>query len=295
MISKRENQTKYVILELIAVAFLASAGIFVRGSSLSPINTGLWRMIIALPFLFVLAFKDIKGISKKDFWISILSGMFLAGDLIFFNISLVSTSLANTNLLTNMTAFIIVPVSYFIFKEKIPKFYLVGLLITIFGVVILILGKTNPTKSNYIGDLCAMTACIFYSLYILTTYKLRDRMSSSAILFIGAFGAIIVLALVAGLKEGLQAPTTLKEFANLFAFAICMQVVGQNLLAHCQGKISVNLSIAITLLQPVFAAVYSFVLFEETLSFVEIIGMIIVILGVYICKRQYSNVYGKED
>lgn len=289
MYSNRENNTKYVILELIAIAFLASAGIFVRNSSLSPINIGLWRMIIAIPFLFVLAFKDLKGINKKDFWISVLSGVFLAGDLIFFNVSLVKTSIANTNLLTNMTAFIIVPVSYFIFKEKVPKFYLVGLIISIIGVVILILGKANPTKSNYIGDLCAITACIFYSLYILTTYKLRDRMSSSAILFIGAFGTIITLFVVASLTEGIQVPNTLNEWGLLLGFSLCMQVIGQNLLAHCQGKIAVNLSIAITLLQPVFAAIYSFILFDEKLSITEIIGMAIVILGVYICKRQYRS------
>ena len=57
--SNRTNQTRFVFLELLAVAFLASAGIFVRGSSLSPINTGLWRMILALPFLFFLARKDL--------------------------------------------------------------------------------------------------------------------------------------------------------------------------------------------------------------------------------------------
>lgn len=285
----RTNKTKDVLLELVAVAFLASAGIFVRGSSLSPVNTGLWRMIIAFPFLLSLGYKDIKNMKLPDIILSLLSGIFLAGDLVFFNNALVTTSMANTNLLTNMTAFIIVPVSYFLFKEKIPKFYFLGLIITLLGVVVLILGKAHPTASNYIGDICAVTACMFYSLYILLTYRLRDRISSSAILAIGAIGSIITLLCVAGLREGIQVPTNTKEWINMFLFAICMQVIGQNLLAHCQGKISVNLSIALTLLQPVFAAIYSLILFRESLSIIEIAGMVVVIIGVYICKRQYSN------
>ncbi|MBR1453863.1 MAG: DMT family transporter [Lachnospiraceae bacterium] len=286
--TKRKNQTKNVLIELIAVLFLASAGIFVRRSTLSPINTGLWRMIFALPFLFILAFKDLMKISGKDIILSIFSGIFLAGDLVFFNLALVNTSMANTNLFTNLTAFIIVPVSHFVFKEQISKNYLIGLFITLAGVALLVLGKNSPSSSNYIGDLCAVGACIFYSFYMLTTYRLRDRLESSVILFIGAFGTIIALLIVCGIREGLQYPKTLGEFLNLLLFAICMQVIGQNLLAYCQGKISINLSIAITLLQPGIAAIYSFLFFGERLTIMELCGMAVVVTGVYICKRQFS-------
>lgn len=284
----RENETKYAFFELLAVCFLATAGIFVRKSTLSPINTGLWRMILAFPFLFILAFKDFRCVDKKDIPLMILSGVFLAGDLVFFNMALVRTSLANTNLLTNMTAFIIVPISYFVFKEKIPKFYLLGLAISILGVVVLVTGKVTPSRTNYLGDIFAAIACIFYGLYFLSTYKLRDILSSNIILFFGAIGTIIALLLVSFFAEGLQAPNNFPDFLNLLAFAVFVQVIGHNLLAHCQGHLSVNLSSAITLMQPVVAAIYSVLLFGEKLSIKEIIGMIIVIIGVYICKKQYS-------
>lgn len=284
----RKNDTKDIFLEILAVCFLASAGLFVRKSALSPINTGLWRIILATPFLFVLSYKELKTLNKKKIFLAFLSGIFLAGDLTFFNLSLVMTSLANTNLLTNLTAFIIVPVSYFIFKEKIPKFYLVGLMITIVGVVILITGKKVPSTSNYVGDIFAMCACIFYSLFFLVTYRLRNEMSGSLIMFIGAFGTMLVLIFSAFFIEGLQAPKNINDFLILLGFALFMQVIGQNLLAHCQGKISVNLSSVITLMQPVIAAIYSLIFFKETLSIKEIIGIIIVIVGVYICKKQYE-------
>lgn len=289
--NNRNNSTKYILIELIAVMFLASAGIFVRRSTLPPINTGLWRMVFSLPFLFLLAKNRIRDISKKDMILAIISGVLMAGDLVFFNMAIVTTSMANTNLLTNMTAFIIVPVSFFLFKEKIPKFYLFGLLISILGVIILVLGKADTSnKMNYVGDLFAVGACLFYSMYILITYKLRDRISSSVILFYSAIGAIVCLIIVSGFTEGLKFPNTRYEVLNILIFALCMQVIGQNLLAYCQGEISVNLSIAITLLQPVLASIYSLIIFNEKMSIQEIIGMIVVIIGVYICKRQYNNV-----
>lgn len=284
----RSNDNKNIGLLIVSVAFLATGGIFVRSSSLPPINIGLYRMIIAFPFLLLMGFKGLKDVNKVDFVFSLLSGIFMSLDLVFYNISIVNTSLANTNLLNNMTAFIIIPVSYFLFKEKIPKFYFVSLLMTLFGVVVLVLGKNEKATSNYVGDLCALAAAVFYGLYILTTYKLREKISSSTILSISAIGAIISLFVISYFTEGIKVPSSKKEIFDLLLLAIFMQVIGQNLLAYCQGKISVNLSIAITLLQPVFAAIYSFILFNERISIIEIIGMLIVIVGVYICKRQYS-------
>lgn len=286
----RKNQSKDILLELLAVCFLASAGIFVRRSTLAPVNTAFWRMIIAIPFLFILAFKNLKQLNTKNLLLSLLSGVFLAGDLIFFNLSLVRTSLANTNLFTNLTAFIIAPVSYFIFKEKIPKFYFVGIAIAIIGVVILVTGKVSPTPSNYRGDLLAIGSCTFYALYFLTIYKTREKLDSNVIMFVGAFGTLFALIIACIFMEGgVQMPPTKDEFLNLFGFSIFMQVIGQNLLAYCQGKISVNLSSAITLMQPVVAAIYSVIFFKEYLSVKEIIGIAIVIVGVYICKKQYTK------
>ena len=47
----RRNETKYVLLELLSMAFLAASGIFVRYSVISPINAGMWRCLFALPVL----------------------------------------------------------------------------------------------------------------------------------------------------------------------------------------------------------------------------------------------------
>lgn len=287
MALKRTNETKNVLLELVAVTFLASASIFVRNSKLPPINTGLWRMILAAPFLFLLSFKDLKNITFKDALFSFFSGVLLSGDITFFNMSLVMTSAANTNLITNLTPLITIPISYFVFKEKVSKMYLVGLGISMVGAILLVTGKASPSNANYIGDFYAGCACIFYALYFLCTYKIRDRVKSSTLMFFGAFGSIFGLTITSSLVEGLKAPSNINEFMLLLAFAICMQVIGQNLLAHCQGKISINLSSAITLLQPVIAAIIAFIAFGEMLTAKEMFAIAVAICGVYICKKQF--------
>ena len=122
-VNERDNETKDVLLELVAVAFLATGGIFVKLSTLPPISTGFYRVLFSLPLLFPLAFRGLKDLTKRDVLILILAGCFLAGDVALWNLSFSYTSVANANLLTNLTPFTVIPVSYFLFREKMPKFF----------------------------------------------------------------------------------------------------------------------------------------------------------------------------
>ena len=288
--SERKNETKYVFLALLAVSLLASSGIFVRYSLLQPVNTGFWRCVFALPFLYVFARKELSTLRKKDLLILLVAGIFFAMDLLLYNLAMVRTSMANTNLLSNLTAFVIVPASYFIFKEKIPKGFFVGAVIAVIGVMVLVLGKTSPSETNYIGDLMAFSACFFYGIYILISYRSRDRFSSNAILFVVSIGMIFALGIGACLIEGgIEIPNTMQKFLPVFVLTLAVQIGGHNLLSHCQGHLRVNLSSVIQLCQPAIAAIYSFFFFSEALSLMEIAGIVLVVIGVYLVKRKYSN------
>lgn len=283
----RENQTKYVLLELVAVSFCATSGIFVRYSALGPVNTGFYRMLFAAPVLFLLARKELKGLSGRDIRLMLLAGVFFGADLILFNLSLTMTSMANTNLFTNLTTFTVVPVSCLLFHEKPPKHLLTGAAVAIAGVALLILGKAQPSSTNYLGDLLAFAASVFYAIYLLISYRLRDRHSSHVIVFFCALSCLVVMPLYSIPAEGFQVPHGFAELWPLLGLALCLQVVGHNLMSFCQGKVSVNLSSVVALTQPAVAALYSFLIFREQLTVMEILGILVVISGVYLAKRQY--------
>ena len=197
--------------------------------------------------------------------------------------------MANANLLTNLTPFTVIPASYFLFKERASKFFLVGASITLIGVFILLGGKLDPTPESYVGDLLAFCASIFYAGFLLISYRLRDRYQSSVIMLVSGIGSGITLGIVALVTEGIQIPKGAAEIAPLLGLTLCLQVIGHNLLAHCQGKLNVNLSTVICLCQPVIASIYSFFIFSEYLSLKEIVGIIIVMLGVFFVKGQYQT------
>lgn len=287
--SIRENQSKYILLVILSVCFLATGGILVKMSKLPPINTGLYRILFSIPMLLPFVWNKLKGIYIKDYLVMFLAGMFLAGDLALWNISFELTTVANANLLANFTPFTVIPISYFVFKEKIPKHFLGGAILTFAGVLVLMLGKIQPSISTFFGDLLALSTSLFYAAFILTVYRLRDRIDSMVIMFVSAFGSAFVLLIVINFTEGICVPASKTELLPLLGLALMSQIMGQGLLAHCLGKVNATLSSIICLTQPVIASAYAFILFSETLSLLEILGMLICILGVYLAKKNYNG------
>ena len=120
-------------------------------------------------------------------------------------------------------------------------------------------------------------------------YRLRDRIPGSTILFVTEIGSVITLFFYASVIEGFQLPANGKDLLLVLGLSLCMQTVGQGILTHCQGKVSVNVSSVIGLMQPAFAALYSLWFFSEKLSIVEILGIAIVVAGILLVKLQYKE------
>ena len=121
------------------------------------------------------------------------AGVFLAGDVSLWNLSFSYTSVANANLLCNLTPFTVIPISYLLFKEKVPMSFLLSACITFIGVLVLLDGKASPNPDNFFGDFLAVCASVFYAGFILIAYKLRDKYESSVIMLVSGLGSVVTL------------------------------------------------------------------------------------------------------
>ena len=296
MNNNRCNSAKYIFLIFLAICFLATGGIFVKLSPLPPINTGFYRVLFSIPMLLPFIKKsDLQSLSYKQVVTIVLAGAFLAGDLTFWNSSFSYTTVANSNLLVNLTPFTVIPVSYFLFKEKMTPKFLLGGLVTLLSVFVLMANKVTVSPERLLGDSMSLGASVFYAMFMITVYKLRDTVKSNVIMFLSAFGTLLVLAAVIFFTEGFYVPKNFEELWPLLALALVSQILGQGLLAYCLGKVNASLSSLITLSQPVVAALYAWVIFQEHLNLQSIIAIIITLTGVYLAKTQTSNKLVEEE
>lgn len=287
MKQNRTNNNKYILLIFLAIYFLSTGGIFVKLSPLPPINTGFYCVLFSIPMLTPFFKKsELQALIRKQIATIILAGAFLARDLTLWNSSFSYTSVANANLLVNLNLFNVIPVSYFLFKEKMMPKFLFGGLITLIGVLVLMTNKVSMSPDRLLGDSLSLGSSIFYAMFMITVYKLRDSVTSTIIMFISTFGTLLVLATVIFFTEGFYVP---QNFGELLALALVSQILGQGLLAYCLGKANACLSSLITLSQPVVAALYAWVIFNESFNLQTIIAILITLTGVYLAKTQTST------
>ncbi len=281
---------KYIFFLFAGVASLAAGGIFVKLSEVDPVATAVYRILFAMPLAFLwYKFETNKPISInfKTTLLFQLAGVFLAIDLILWHISFHLTTVANANLLANLIPFTVIPLSFIIFKEKIRPVFILALGITIIGLVTLVSGKTVITENNIRGDILATLTSIFYGLYFLIISYLRGKrqFSTGYILFFSGFGSLLILIPYSLIFENNHFPRTGNGIAILLLLAVVSHLLGQGLLAVSLKNIKAALGSVLVLSQPVIAAIYSFIIFNEHLTTMEMLGIFIVIGGIYIAKQ----------
>ena len=279
---------RYLLFVLLSICCLALGGIFVKLSQFPAITTGMYRVLFSLPIFFLLTKvnKYEYVMNSKEKMIAICAGVFLALDLILWNISFSYTTVANANLLANLVPFTVIPISYFIYKEKILREFILGGGIIFIGIIVLMGGKVNPTLNNFKGDGLAILTSIFYGLFIATVYKLRTKVSTIQLMSYASIGCLIILLPVSLILEGIYIPYTFKDFYPLIGLALLSQILGQGGLSYCLGKIKASYASLLVLTQPVISALYAYFIFNENLSFKEILGMFIILVGLYIANKK---------
>ncbi|UNU73702.1 DMT family transporter [Moraxella nasovis] len=283
---------KYIFGALICISLLALGGIFVRYSALEPINTAFYRVLFALPIFYILCKRNKKSslsINNKHKLFAMLSGVFLALDLVLWNISFSYTTVVNANLLSNLVALTVVPISYYLFKEKPTLSFLISAPVMVFGVVLLFLEKAQLGSNHTLGNLLALATSFFYGLFLVTVYKLRKDIDFMVIMYYSCIGSIIALIPFV-LFEGFSLPTSINAIIPLLGLAIFSHVLGQGGMSYFLGHLTAISASLIVLSQPAISALYAYVLFGEYLTKLQFIAIIIIMLGLFIGKLNDNTI-----
>ncbi|AJI52543.1 DMT family transporter [Francisella philomiragia] len=278
------NRDFFIIL--FALSNLIVASVLIRYSEVGPIASFGYRLLLPCIFLysFLAITKDEEKLSKKSLYIAALTGFFLALDLAFYSISLIYTSIAEASLLTNLCPFITTFIAIIFLKEKVSLKYYLVLLVAFIG-LLLLMSQAGLSSQHLLGNWLAIISAVFYALFIIFSKKLRDSCSTFRMMFIASLSGSIVLFVLAFIFNEQIIPTTARGIAILLAIALFGHLLGNILYISRIKHISLAMSSLVLLVGPVFALLYGYVLFRETFSIQQLVGMFIIILSVYLGKK----------
>src|ERR1700674_4103550 len=143
----------FAALVLSAVAMGASP-IFVRLADVGPYASAFWRTFLALPFLALWALAE-KGPTlfagiDRSVW---LSGLFFAGDLFFWHLAILATTVANATFLATTAPIWVALGACLVLSEQVGTRALIGLALCIVGGFALVGESYGFAPQRLMGDL----------------------------------------------------------------------------------------------------------------------------------------------
>ncbi len=278
------------LIFFVGLVCTTSAPIFVRLSEIGPVATGAWRITLALPFLAVLLRFEtgpglgIRALDRKDLWLLALAGVFFASDLALWNSSVTLTSVASASFLANGAPVFVVLGAWLLFRERPGRMFLVGLVVGVAGSAVMMSESLAMSSRNFIGDAMSLAAAAFYAAYLLAVARSRKRASTMTLMMFSSLGSAVILWMLAPVMETNLMPTTTEGWLVVVGTALLTQVAGQTLIALSLGYVSSTFSALILLLQPVIPTLAAWILFDETLSGMQVIGAVGIVIGLALAR-----------
>lgn len=279
----KKINAKFIIL--IGVVFVSFGSIFTKLSSAPSLAIATYRLgfssIILLPYVMIKNLSEIKGISKKNLLICILSGIFLACHFATWFESIKHTSIASSTVLVNTHPIFIVIGSFFILKEKVSKKAIISIVIALIGSIIISLGDSSMGNNILYGDLLAILGGLSVSVYIMIGRIARQELSVNCYTFIVYSSAALTLILLSLVTSTPLYPYPKLDWLLFLSLAVFCTILGHSIFNWALEYLNPAFVSTAILGEPVFATIWAMLLFKEIPTAWQILGGIIILLGIY--------------
>lgn len=272
-------------------------------TSFRPISIVFFRLVVSIFFLFgfALGLRRLNKIRRKDQkWFLLLALVepffYFLGEA--YGLTMVT---ATTGAIIISTIPLIVPfASYYLFREKLTPMNYLGLVISFGGVLLVLLTGSGGLAANWKGITLMFVAVFSAVSYTMVVKLLADDYNPITITAYQSFYGMLMfipLFLIFELRkldfslitsESILAVTYLGVFGSGICFILI--TIGIRELGAARANIFANLV-------PVVAAVVSFFLLKEAMPVMKILGIFIVILGLFlsqISSLRTKPKWGKE-
>ena len=297
MVSAEDRRT--MLIALAGATVISFAPFLYIRSDTTPLTGAFFRMLYALPLLGLLVW-----ISKKEDprnsnsrWLAFGAGILLAIDFAGYHSAIDYIGSGIATLIGNSQVIIVTLATWWLFGERPNKFILLSLPIVMLG-LLLVSGiwddapyGEDPVK----GVIGGIVAAVFYSSFLIA-YRQSNRIGAPAVnaqfdATAGATLGILILGTIPLTSLGLEPIDHTITWPNhgwLIVLAISCQVIGWIGITYALPRLPAAHTSFAVLLQPVLTIVWGILLLDETPSFQQSMGMIM-ILGAIIAVTMYGS------
>ncbi|GET41209.1 DMT family transporter [Microseira wollei] len=223
-----------------------------------------------------------------DILLLFLEALLSMGCILLWAISLKQTSVANSNLLHNLTPIFSASFSFLIFGQRYDSRFLMGIIIAVCASIGIELEDWSESYNSFLGDTLALLSAVLYSISLLVREKLRTKFSPDIILLWSCTCRSILIFPIVLIFEDKIFPISQSGWLAVILLGICVQVFGHGLLIYSLKTFSSSFSALCLLLEPLITAFAAWAILAERLSLINWIAFMGVLIGVYLSSTSKS-------
>ena len=302
---KQTNIGLSAFLALIVGAIAMGASpIFVRFAEVGPFTSAFWRVALALPVLWLWARLEAPrmdasaklagslhgpaGMDRATAGSVILAGLFFSGDLIFWHLAIVNTSVANATFMAVLAPVWVALGSGLFLGEKVDRRTVIGLMLCLAGAAALVGDSLSLRPEQVIGDIYGFITSFFFGAYFLAVRRARRVLGTGRMLFWSSLVTAAVLLVAALIAEDRMWPSAAVAVAALLALALVSHTGGQGLLAFALGHLRAAFSALVIFAEAIAAACLGWLILDEPLGLVQVVGAVAILAGIAAARPRPS-------
>lgn len=290
----------YIALFL-GVFSLSTSAIFVKLANAPSSITAFYRLfftaLILLPFLLLNKGnrQELFSLSKQQWGLGLLSGLFLAMHYVLWFESLNYTSVASSTVIVTLQPFFSIAGGYFLFKEHFSKGAIGGCFIAIIGCLIIGWGDFQVNDQALFGDLLAFIAAGIITAYFFIGQYIRKNLSVIPYSFLGYVSSAFFLGIYAFSQHISFTNYSLQTWKYFIGLACISTILGQMILNWLLKWMSASIISMSILGETIGTCVLAYFILDEVISLQQGIGIMIILVGLALFLFQKNKAYKKND
>ena len=238
------------------------------------------RFLIAFAVCFVIFRKRYRAVDRELTFHALVIGTFLFLAYLCMTVGCKYTTASNAGFMMSLVAFF-TPLIVWVQEKKAPSGrQTASIFITLIGVGLMCLSGTLSLNK---GDLVCIGSAFFYAFQMLYTERYAEKhdpvvLGTFQLIFVAVFGFIFSMIL----ENDFRLPVSTAGWGQLLYLALGCGALGFILQTTAEKLSSAGHTTIIYASQPVFVAVFSYLMLGEPITLRQIAGIIIVFIGVLI-------------
>ena len=284
---------------LVGGAFAMGASpIFVRLADVGPFASAFYRVLLALPLLYAWMRAEAgQGAAPttgpRFTGAMVLSGLLFAGDLFFWHLASLNTTVANATFFATTAPIWVGIFGWLVLRKRVGSATIAGLLLCLLGGAALVWQSLAFAPEHLTGDFYGAMTGLFFGAYFLAVARARERHGAGWVSFHATVVTATSLSLAAlwgwlVLHQPLF-PGSLKGWMVLVALAWVSHCGGQGMLAIALGSLPTLFSSLVIFLEALAAAGLGWLVLDEAVTPLQGLGGLVILAGIWVARPKDTH------